>query len=363
MNRFARSMLLMPVLLASLFFQMHAGPKGCPRLTVVVVIDQLAYQYLAKLKCYLRYGLRFFMDKSVEFTNAYYPHGMPSTATGHTALNTGTYADTHGIIGNRWYNINGDIMRSDQDNSPESAVINTNGGTYNFGKSANNILVDGISDQFVLKSSPCKGKRAYSVSLKSRASIATAGKLGKAIWFDERNGTFTSSKAYFDQLPCWLTSFNKHKNLCNLSQIPWQLAYPCKKNAYCFDDIDNYKYSALKNRLAGTTITLNHKGKDPFALFEITPFANQVVFDLAREVVKDHTCNHKCDDLLLWVCLSSLDKLGHLYGPDSKEIIDMIYHLDRQLMCFMDNVKKLIHNREILWIVTCLLYTSPSPRD
>jgi len=341
-----------PVLLASIIPQLHAGPKGCPRITVVVIIDQLAYEYLPKLKCYLRHGLRFFLDRSVEFKNAYYPHGMPSTSTGHTALNTGTYADTHGIIGNRWYDITGKVVRSDQDDSDDAGVFSPDGGTYKYGKSGRNILVDGISDQFVLKSTPCKQKRAYSVSLKSRASVATANKLGKAIWFDEHSGNFTSSKAYFDELPCWLKNFNKRKNLAGLSQIPWPLAYPCKEKPYCFYEIDNYKYSSLKKPLAGTTITLNHKGKDPFALFEITPYANQVVFNLAHAVVQDHACNHKCDDLLLWVCLSSLDKLGHLFGPDSKEVIDMIYHLDKQLMCFMDSIKKLIHNRDILWVVT-----------
>ena len=72
-----------------------------------------------------------------------------------------------------------------------------------------------LADQFVMSQEPDAPRVAISLSIKSRSAICTANKMGKAIWLDAKTGNFTSSKAYYDQLPAGLRQFNKQKRLDN----------------------------------------------------------------------------------------------------------------------------------------------------
>lgn len=304
-----------------------------PKITVIFVIDQMAYSYIPKLRQNFKYGFKTLLDNGIVYTNAYHPHGMPATATGHTALNTGAFAKDHGIVANRWTGSKGEKIYSDQD-TPENAAVFSPDGFYDEGCSAKNIMVDGISDQFALASQPLTPRHAISVSLKSRAAIATAGKVGKAIWFDEKSGNFTSSRAYFDTLPAWIHAFNKKNNPTQKPSIVWQSAYPLKSKVYDLEGTDFIE----KPRLVGATIPLIPINEDTLDRYCKTPQANKLLLDLAQHTFDETLRTNPNGELLLWVCLSSLDKLGHDYGSNSLEIIDMIYHLDKQIQDFMQYV-------------------------
>jgi predicted AlkP superfamily pyrophosphatase or phosphodiesterase len=56
--------------------------------------------------------------------------------------------------------------------------------------------------------------------------------------------------------------------------------------------------------------------------------------------------------MLLWISLSSLDRLGHIYGPYSLEVIDMIYHLDKQLEVFIQDVQDLVGAENVMFVLT-----------
>lgn len=305
-----------------------------PKITVIFIVDQMAYSYIPKLRSNFKYGFKTLLDNGIVYTNAYHPHGMPATGTGHTALNTGAFAKDHGIIANRWVDAEGKKVYCDSD-TPENAAVFSPDGFYDEGSSAKHIMVDGLSDQFALASQPLTPRQAISVSLKSRAAIATASKAGKAIWFDDKSGNFTSSLAYFQKLPDWLNKFNAEKNPALQPSITWESAYPLTSEAYNFADINFIK----KPRLVGTTIQLQPASEENFGLFDKTPQANQLVLDLAQQAFDESQKANPNNELLLWVCLSSLDKLGHEYGSNSLETIDMIYHLDKQIEDFMNYIK------------------------
>lgn len=335
----------------------HAATK--PRLTIIMVIDQFAYSYFPQLTPFFKHGFRFFLNNAINYKNAYYPHGIPSTAPGHTGLATGVTPSYHGIITNNWCNPLGVKIEADSDDAVNAAVINPRGGTYDYGKGPCNIMVDSLSDQFALSSQPNNPRTALSISIKSRSAICTANKKGKAIWFDINNGHFTSSKAYYDELPEWLISFNTEKNLSALSQVTWNLAYPRKSLAYKFIDIDNYQY-AHHASIVGKTLPIDKAAQQPFKVYQRTPAANQLLFDLATHCIKTHL-DQENKELLLWVCLSPLDMVGHEYGPQSREVVDLIYHLDAQIEQFMQTVEAIIKPEEILWALTADHGISPIP--
>lgn len=332
-----------------------------PRLTVIMVIDQLAYHYIPKLYPHLRGGLRFLLNHGIVYENAYFPLSNPSTGPSHTSLNTGTLPKTHGVIGNSWNAPDGSKVACDMDSVEYAAVLAPDGDVYDYAKGPYQIMADGITDQFMLREGPCARRESYSISLKSCAAICTANKMGKAIWFDEQSGNFTSSLAYFDELPCWLKSFNNAKRVSQISQVTWRLAYPCKKRPYCFKNINNYQYSLRPEGLAGKTIPVNGNSKNPFELYVRTPAANKLLFDCALSCINAHM-SRKCDtEMLLWISLSPLDLIGHDYGPDSLEAIDMIYHLDCQIKQFMDCINSKLKRTETLYILTADHGVSPIP--
>ena len=325
-----------------------------PRLVVVMIIDQFSYSYINKLFPRLKYGLRYLLDNGVVYTNAYMPHGQPGTSTGHAGLNTGTCADYHGFTSNTWYE-NGEKVACDDDFSGNALVIDPrDGSTYDYGKSAIRLKADGISDQCALQTEPSSHFAVYSISGKSRSAIAAAGSLGKAVWFDTGSGLFTSSKAYFDHLPEWLQQFNKYNDCNRLGSVMWERMYPQSPYAYNFFNINNYDYARIDHSILDISLPVYDEThhKNPYHYFQKMPQSNQLIFDCAHACIKTHVGRKHRDRLLLWVCLSPLDKVGHQFGPDSLEAIDMVYHLDKQIQRFMRQTLRIIGKHEVVFVVT-----------
>jgi arylsulfatase A-like enzyme len=331
---------------------LHADQQP-PKLTVIFVVDQFAPQSLMTIKPYVQDGFKILLTEGVVFTNAHHPHGMPATCTGHTALSTGAYANEHGIVGNSWFTSRGICIECD-DASAEDAAVLAPDGVYNYGKSPHHIMVDGISDHFVLSSTEHRKRHAYAISLKSRAAIATADRAGIALWFDNQAGVFTSSKAYMHELPAWVASFNSLNKVESPGTVYWKQKFPDKSGAYAFPLANDYRYVRIGKSLINTKVPIGPEvaADNPYQLYVLTPDANKLVCDCATECIKTYIAESKADELLLWVCISSLDKLGHQFGPWSKETFDMLYYLDTQIGDVMKAAEKLINGEEILYILT-----------
>ncbi len=181
------------------------------QLVIVIIIDQCSHTAMQQIAPYTQGGIRDLLEKGVIYDSAYFPYARTSTGPGHATLNTGTLPKDHGIVANYWYDLTGKKIPCDYDTAENAAIISPKG-FYKKSKSAQHAKVDGISDQLMLFSNNQKKNYALSLSLKSRAAIFTAGRLGKAIFFDSKAGQFTSTKAYFNELPEWVTEFNKKKN-------------------------------------------------------------------------------------------------------------------------------------------------------
>jgi predicted AlkP superfamily pyrophosphatase or phosphodiesterase len=340
-------------LIALLFSASICAEQATPRLTVIMVIDQFAYHYFYKLKPFFKGAFKFFLNEGISFENAHYPHAVPETAPGHVCLNTGVIARAHGIVGNVWLNDEGKEVESDDGDPKTSGVFAKDCQMHSFGKSPGNIMVDGLSDQYVMKSQPNDQHLAYSLSIKSRSAIMTSTKLGKAIWLDKDTGMFTSSKAYFEQLPPWLTNFNDKNKVACTTAVSWDLRYDRSSPAYQFKNIENYKYIGDDQPSVGKEKTINRCSSghsEVYAPIYESPFGNYLLLNLARECAKVHL--KKNNKLLLWVCLTPLDLIGHRYGPDSLEAIDMIYHLDHQIKSFMQDMQHLVGKNNVVFALT-----------
>lgn len=328
-----------------------------PRLTIVLVVDQLSHNKLMELKPYLTGGLHHVVEHGVVYHDAHQPHAGTATATGHTTLASGTTASIHGITGNDWFNQEGKSVDCDYDTKEHAAVIAPHG-TYDYGKSSRNVMVDTITDQFIAAAQPYANHCSYSISLKSRSAICTAGKLGKALWFDNQSGRITSSKAYFDALPQWVNRFNETKKINTLTTITWERAFMKRDYPYRM-----FSQEPATIPLFGKTIAIDRTHKEPYEHFVQTPQANRLLFELARICIDEHTSKNNNDKMLLWLCPSSLDAIGHEFGPHSVQATDMIYHIDLELFRLYNHVTKHIRKKDVLIVVSADHGIGSCPED
>jgi hypothetical protein len=64
------------------------------------------------------------------------------------------------------------------------------------------------------------------VALKSRAAVLLGGKLGKAYWFNEKSGDFTTSTYYAKELPAWVAAWNQKRLPDSCFGKAWTRAVP-----------------------------------------------------------------------------------------------------------------------------------------
>lgn len=324
-----------------------------PNVTVVFVIDQFAYHYLWKVRPFFKHGLKKLFDRGIVYHDATFPHAMPSTPTGHAALSTGAFGYIHGVSNYGWIDETNEYVKITDDPAATSAVFSRKG-MHDFGRSAKNLMVDTICDQFALTSEPSNKAYAYALSLKSRSAIMLAGRKGKAIWFDDLEGGLTSSLAYFDKLPDWLKRVNKDYAPKHKSKYRWNAFYKRGSKPYFFNEAKNYDFCASGKNTIGTRLTIDLSKEDPFKEFCATPFGNQLLFSAAKKCISQHlnVNEHRNSRMLVFISLSSFDLSGHLYGPDSLEQIDMLYHLDRQIGRFISSIQSIAGRKKSLFIVT-----------
>jgi predicted AlkP superfamily pyrophosphatase or phosphodiesterase len=345
---------------------MHADQQA-PTLTVIMVIDQLGYKALQKAKPFFKYGLKTLTTKGMVYHQTYMPHGLPTTAPGHTTLNTGTTPQNHGVVANSWIDTTGSKIDVDTDTDHTTLLLNDEG------KSPQHIMVNGISDSFARTSTAQRPHYSFSISGKSRSAICTANKLGKAVWFDASLGKFTSSSFYFDTLPAWVNQFNQTTDLYHENNlIKWKSAFPLGHKAYQSVAKDGYLFTSIGSSFVGTTYHANHAIKKrtkktnsdlnkQYSYLELTPTINKHIFDLSFDCIQQHVSKKKSDSLLLWLCISSLDKVGHLMGPDSYEVLDTLYHLDKQIGEFIKKIDRFFGLKKTILVLTADHGVAPIP--
>ncbi|HNP54307.1 MAG TPA: alkaline phosphatase family protein, partial [Ferruginibacter sp.] len=68
--------------------------------------------------------------------------------------------------------------------------------------------------------------------------------------------------------------------------------------------------------------------------FQESPYGNWITLDFAKQLIRSEQIGQNGQTDLLCVSLSSIDKVAHLSGPQSKEMEDMFIRLDRDLADF-----------------------------
>ena len=321
------------------------------KLVVLVVFDQMRGDYLSRwADLYGPDGFERMKKDGVWFSECYIPYACTSTGPGHASLATGAPPKDHGIVENVWYDRKTGLpMYCCQPNRPYDLVppvpkelgLPSRGSAV--GYSPERLLAPTVADAL---SAATKGQgRTVSLSLKDRTAVLMGGqKPAAAYCFDTRDGKFHTGAFYRTDPHPWVAEFNGTKPADAWLGKSWDKLKP---------DLDYAKRSGpddapgeaawfewQNNRFPHSFKADFAASKTPYyTAIEASPFGNEVLLALTKKAVTAEKLGRGAAPDLLCVSFSSTDLVGHQYGPDSQEVLDVTLRADKivaDLLAFLD---------------------------
>ena len=342
---------------------------GKPRvkLAVLVVFDQMRGDFLERWRpLFGAGGFARLQTDGAWFTNCYYPYGTTTTGPGHASMLSGTCGDKHGIVNNNWYE-GGEVVycagSTRYEFVPAPATKPDPKAKPKEVGNPDRMLAETVAD--VLKATHPQAK-VFGLSLKDRSATLPTGKRPDgAYWF---TGKFVTSTYYADRVHTWVEEFNKSGTAEKRFGKDWE-----KSRA----DVDYEKWAgpdAAPGEGKGIQVTAKDDpargwaqgvafphpntggrakpGKEYYESLANSPFGNDLLLEFAKTCVTAERLG--ADDVpdLLVVSFSSNDLIGHTWGPDSQEVLDVTLRSDALMADFLDFLDEKVGKGQYLLAVT-----------
>lgn len=316
-----------------------------PKLVVVVVFDQMRGDYLRKWQhLFVEGGFKRLQSEGAWFTNCHYPYAYTLTSPGHTSLLTGTYPAKHGIIANEWFDR--EEKRDVPSTKPPPNLARDIAGPHRR-KSFT------VGDMLLGK---LKGRsRVASLSIKERSAILMAAFHAQiCYWFNLNSGDFTTSPWYRrdehgrdlpDEMHRWAREFNALRKSDQWVNKDWTRLR--EESVYLEnagpDDVEGEGFGYFQGRsfphptpyVPGT----NEAKKHYYEAVDNSPYGNDLLLDFAKTTIEKEKLGQSHSIDLLCLSFSSNDLVGHCWGPDSQEVLDITLRSDlliKELLDFLD---------------------------
>lgn len=321
------------------------GPR--PKLAVLLCFDQLRGDYLARWRdLFEKDGFRRLTDEGAWFTDCHYPYANTFTGPGHASIAAGCSPDVHGIIANDWYdrtagkNVNcvsairyrqvpPRRTKDKDEKEPASA-------------SPERLLAPTIAD--ALKQATDGKGRVVALSFKNRSAVLPGGKRPDAVYWVDKDGQFVTSTYYRDRVHPWAQELNESGLARRWAGSQWERLR---------GDLDYAKYSGPddapgegKGSSQGRTFPHPFYGgkmksrTEYLAALANSPHGMDFLMELVKKAVVAERLGTRDVPDLLSVSFSSPDLVGHTWGPDSQEVLDVTLRSDlivRDLLRFLDD--------------------------
>jgi predicted AlkP superfamily pyrophosphatase or phosphodiesterase len=305
-------------------------PPARPRLAVLVVIDQFRGDYLARWgPLFGDGGFRRLRAEGAWFRNCHYPYAGTFTGPGHATLGTGCPPARHGIVANEWHDRReGEVYCA---TLPRYEQVPPAGKSKGGASSPERLLAPTLAD--ALKEATHGRARVVALSLKDRSAVLPAGRQPDACYWADKDGRFVTSTYYRRRPHAWVAAFNDSKVADRWRRKGWERLRP---------DVDYERFSGRddgpgegKGTYQGRTFPHPLEGgkkkapRDYYAALANSPFGNDLVLGLARRAIEAEKLGSRETPDLLVVSFSSNDLIGHTWGPDSQEVLDVTLRTDR----------------------------------
>jgi predicted AlkP superfamily pyrophosphatase or phosphodiesterase len=340
----------------------RAGRKAPdrPKLVVLLVVDQMRGDYVDKFRGQWTGGLQRLVQEGAWFHDAAYPYAATETCVGHSTISTGAFPATHGMVANAWW-----------DRETQKMVTCTadprakNSGYAGFrpkgGDSAWRMQNPAFAEE--LKFQTGNATRVVTFSLKARASISMAGHKGDAVtWFD--SGGWVTSSVY-GTMPFIDEYVKVHPVAADYGKT-WTLSLP--EGAYWYDE-----KATGAGPPEGWEASFPHplRGKaasnEPDAAFyeqwATSSFADNYLTELAKTAVDSLSLGRGGGTDFLGVSYSSIDYVGHAFGPRSREIQEILVGLDKNLADLFAHLDKKVGRGNYVVALSADHGVAPVPED
>ena len=337
--------------------QAPAGSAGDarPRLVVAIAVDQLRADYMSRFRRFFdRGGFNLFLDRGVRFAAARYEHATTSTCPGHAVMLTGSYGSVNGIIGNDWY----DVATGREMYCAADTTVRLIGSGLE-GRSPRNLKGTTVGD--LLKIGTNGRSRVVTVSAKDRSAIMLGGHLADAAYWME-DTLFVTSTYYRRDLPQWAREFNGSGRVTSYAGKQWERLLPAA--AYEMvgpDDVPGEAEEAGTGRTLPKPIGGASRGADFVEAFERSPFSDEVVAEFAMRAVEAEGLGRDTVPDILGISFSANDRVGHAYGPDSHEVMDVTIRLDRTLARLFAFLERRVGLANVVMVLTADHGVAPLP--
>ena len=310
-----------------------ASSRQRPKLVVLLVVDQMRADYVDKFRFQWTGGLKRFVEEGAWFRDAAYPYAATETCVGHSTISTGAFPATHGMVANAWWDRETQkLITCTYD--PNVKNVGYAGATPRViasapgGDSAWRMAVPSFAEE--LKFQTGGATRVVTFSLKARASLTMAGhRADAATWFD--SGNWVTSSPYGVQ-PFIEEQAKAHPPKADFGKT-WALSLPEKSYWY-----GEKALGAVPPD--GWDLTFPHplRGKtgtepDPafYSQWATSPFADTALTEFAKKAIDALNLGKSNGTDFLAVGYSTVDYVGHAFGPRSHEIQDILIRLDKDL--------------------------------
>jgi predicted AlkP superfamily pyrophosphatase or phosphodiesterase len=357
-----------------------------PKLVVILVVDQMRGDYIDKFQQQWTGGLKRLINEGAWFHEAAYPYGATETCVGHSTISTGAFPASHGMIGNEWWdreqqkeitctadaavkNIaydgsaaagGGDPAGSAHGSMPNNGP---NSGPNSAGDSAVRMLIPSFAEELKFQSGA--GTRVVAMSLKARAAITLAGHQADSVtWWDGASGLWQTSSVY-PQAPFIAEFVKRHPVTEDYGKI-WtplllESAYLYDKTAVNPGQPANYG-AEFPHPLRGGP---ESKGPDRafYLQWATSPYAETYLAHMAEDAVDKLQLGRGVGIDFLSVSFSSVDYVGHSFGPRSWEVQDELARLDRDLAEFFTHLDNTVGRGKYVVAFSSDHGVSPIPED
>ncbi|HEX3117583.1 MAG TPA: alkaline phosphatase family protein, partial [Candidatus Acidoferrum sp.] len=229
------------------------------------------------------------------------------------------------------------------------------------GDSAVRMLMPSFAEE--LKFQTGGATRVVTFSLKARAAITMAGHKGDAATWVDGNGLVTSSA--YGTMP-FIETYAKAHPIKEDYGKTWKLALP--ESEYLYDE----KATGAEPP-AGWDLTFPHalrgKGDSPepdntyYDQWATSPYADDYLTHLAETAVDSLGLGKSGATDFLGVSYSSIDYVGHHFGPRSREIQDILITLDKNLAELFAHLDRKVGRGKYVVALSADHGATPVPED
>jgi hypothetical protein len=342
----------------------HASASPKPRLLVFVLADQMSDDLLDRYGPLMRKGFRRLLDGGRRYENAVVDHAPSNSLPGHLSAATGAYPRRHGIIDNSWIEMqSGKPVRVLGFGDPDCVAVEARRALpAPTGSSGVGIGPGRFESPTIVEWVLAADRRAKFASVGTGGGVAAlhAGKArGPVLWYSPRTGQYVTSSCYSSELPRWATEFNSRLEAAFMVR-DWTLSAPTAMTRLAGPDD-----TAHEN--AGNDYVFPHKRPGEQAelwrWFNETPLVDGATLALAQAAVLGENLGQDDVPDILTIGLSTLDHVGHAFGPTSVEQADALFRMDDELGAFFDFLDQRVGNGRWSLAITADHGAPPAPED